>query len=64
MTEVKIHESWKKMLQPEFEKPYFQDLSRFVKDEIRTGQIIYPHPRNIFAALDNTPFEKVKVVIL
>jgi uracil-DNA glycosylase len=64
MTEVKIEESWKKALSEEFKKPYFWEISQFVKDEIIAGQTIYPHPKNIFAALDNTPFEKVKVIIL
>lgn len=64
MTEVKIHESWKKVLQTEFEKPYFSQLSQFVKDEILSGQLVYPHPRNIFAAFDATPFDAVCVVIL
>jgi uracil-DNA glycosylase len=64
MPDVKIEESWKKVLENEFEKPYFLELSRFVKDEILAGQTIYPHPKNIFAALDKTPFENVKVVIL
>jgi len=35
-----------------------------VKNEILAGKIIYPHPKNIFAAMDMTPFEKVRVVIL
>lgn len=64
MTEVKIEESWKKILSEEFEKPYFRELSQFVKNEILAGQTIYPHPKNIFAALDTTPFDKVKVIIL
>jgi uracil-DNA glycosylase len=64
MTEVKLEESWKKALSEEFKKPYFWELSQFVKDEIIAGQTIYPHPKNIFAALDNTPFDTVKVVIL
>lgn len=64
MTEVKIHDSWKNALQWEFEKPYFLELSQFVKNEILAGKIIYPHPKNIFAAMDMTPFEKVRVVIL
>ncbi|MBP7806197.1 uracil-DNA glycosylase, partial [Candidatus Gracilibacteria bacterium] len=64
MTEVKIEESWKQALSDEFEKPYFGELSQFVKNEILAGQTIYPHPKNIFAALDKTPFEKVKVIIL
>jgi uracil-DNA glycosylase len=64
MTEVKIDESWKQALRAEFEKPYFVELSEFIKSEILAGQTIYPHPRNIFAAMDITPFEKVRVVIL
>jgi len=59
-----MEQSWKTALSAEFEKAYFLKLSAFVKDEILAGKIIYPHPKNIFAALDNTPFEKVKVVIL
>jgi len=35
MSEIKIHESWKQALKEEFEKPYFQMLSEFIKDEIR-----------------------------
>lgn len=61
---VQLHESWKKVLKDEFEKVYFLELSRFVKNEILAGQTIYPHPKNIFAALDTTPFDQVKVVIL
>lgn len=64
MTEVKIHDSWKNALQWEFKKPYFLELSQFVKNEILAGKTIYPHPKNIFAAMDMTPFEKVRVVIL
>ena len=64
MSQVTLHESWKKVLKDEFDKTYFSELSHFIKDEIIRGHIIYPHPKNIFAALDNTPFESVKVVIL
>ncbi len=64
MTNVKIHDSWKTALSEEFNKPYFEMLSQFVKDEILNGQTIYPHPKNIFAAMNQTPFESVKVVIL
>lgn len=64
MTEVKLHESWKNALKEEFQKPYFLELAQFVKNEITSGKTIYPHPKNIFAALDKTPFDQVKVVIL
>lgn len=64
MTDVKLHDSWKNALSQEFEKPYFEELAQFVKSEISAGKTLYPHPKNIFAALDKTPFESVKVVIL
>lgn len=61
--EVKIEESWKKHLAAEFEKPYFQELAAFVKDEYK-NETVYPPPKFIFRAFELTPFEKVKVVIL
>ncbi len=64
MSDIRIDESWKRALKDEFEKPYFRELSQFVKNEILSGQTLYPHPKNIFAAMDQTPFESVKVVIL
>lgn len=64
MSDVKIHESWKQALEDEFEKPYFQNLSQFIKDEIHAGETIYPHPKNIFSAMNQTPFDSVKVIIL
>lgn len=60
---VRIEESWKKHLAPEFEKPYFKELTEFVKKEYATTKI-YPPPKDMFRAFDLTPFEKVKVVIL
>jgi uracil-DNA glycosylase len=61
--EVKIESSWKKHLKDEFEKPYFKELTEFVKKEYEKGSV-YPAPKNIFRAFDLTPFDKVKVVIL
>ena len=61
--EVKIHESWRRMLQPEFDKPYFAELVRFVRAEYAHG-VVYPPGRLIFAAFDRTPFDRVKVVVL
>jgi len=60
---VKIEPSWAKHLEREFEKPYFVELTAFVKKEYKDGAV-YPHPKNIFRAFDLCPFEKVKVVIL
>lgn len=63
MPEIKIHESWKKVLSDEFEKDYFKTLTAFVKTEYANHQI-FPKGKNIFRAFDFCPFDKVKVVIL
>jgi len=62
--DVKIEESWKRVLAPEFEKPYFQELVRQLHEEKRAGRVIYPPGPLIFNAFNLTPFDKVKVVII
>ena len=61
---LKLDPSWKARVGDYFERPEMQRLSEFLRAELRAGKIIYPPPRRIFAALDATPFEQVKVVIL
>jgi uracil-DNA glycosylase len=61
--DIKIHESWKRRLGAEFEKPYFKELVEFVRNEYK-GARVYPEPKNIFRAFELCPFENVKVVIL
>lgn len=61
--DVRIHPSWKALLEQEFEKSYFLELSEFVRNEF-SSQTIYPPGREIFAAFDACPFESVKVVII
>lgn len=61
--EVRIEQSWKVALQPEFDKVYFEELVRFVKSEY-TSKTIYPPAPLIFNAFDRCPLSKVKVVIL
>ena len=61
--DVKIDASWKKVLQDEFEKPYFAQLTNFVRDEYKTKKI-FPPGNMIFSAFDHCPFDKVKVVII
>ncbi len=61
---IQLETSWKKALSESFEKTYFQDIKSFLTTEISSGKIIYPHPKNIFAALNETPFSQVRVVIL
>src|SRR4051794_15778333 len=60
----KIEDSWKNALQEEFDSKYFTELKSFLKNEKRTGQIIFPPGPLIFSAFDSTPFKNVKVVIL
>jgi len=60
---VKIDESWKVLLQEEFDKPYFQQLTEFVKQEYQT-HVVYPEGKNIFNAFNLCPFSNIKVVII
>ena len=62
--DVKIEESWKRVLAPEFEKPYFQELARQLHEEKRAGRTIYPPGPLIFNAFNLTPFDQVTVVII
>ncbi len=61
---VQIEESWKHVLNDEFEKPYFSELRRFLQAEKALGKTIYPPGSLIFNAFNSTPFDKVRVVIL
>ncbi|NVK51575.1 MAG: uracil-DNA glycosylase [Flavobacteriaceae bacterium] len=61
--QVNIAESWKNILQPEFEKPYFKNLVDFVKSEY-TQHTCYPKGKDIFAAFDACSFDDLKVVII
>lgn len=61
--DVRIHPSWKALLQGEFEQDYFARLVAFVKQAYAT-QTVYPPAKYIFNAFDLCPFDKVKVVIL
>ena len=61
--DVKIEESWKRVLGPEFGKKYFVDLTDFVRTAYTTGRC-FPPAKLIFNAFNRTPFDKVKVVIL
>lgn len=60
---VKIHPSWQNVLSAEFEKPYFQQLISFVKEEY-TSKTCFPKGNEIFAAFDHCHFDDVKVVII
>lgn len=66
MTEarLKLEPSWKERVGAYFDRPEMIALSEFLRGELRAGKVVYPPPKQIFAALDATPFERVKVVIL
>lgn len=61
--QVKIHPSWASRLQSEFDAPYFQQLTQFVKQEYASGPCYPPGPE-IFNAFNLCPFPEVKVVII
>lgn len=63
MMDIKIEQSWKDVLNEEFEKDYFKNLVDFVKSEYKR-YTIYPPGKYIFSAFDHCSFDDVKVVIL
>ena len=58
-----INQSWDPFLNEEFEKPYFKELSAFLKREYET-KTIYPPKKEVFSSFYYTDLDKVKVVIL
>ena len=60
---VRIDPSWKKELNTEFEKDYFQNLTDFVKQEYSNHKV-FPPGKEIFAAFDHSTFQDTRVVIL
>lgn len=61
--DVRIEKSWQEVLKEEFNKPYFEELANFVRDEYKSKKV-FPPPKDIFKAFDLCSFDKVKVVIL
>ena len=61
--DVKIENSWEERLKSEFEKPYFEVLANFVREEYKT-QKVFPSVDKVFNAFDKCPFDAVKVVII
>ena len=61
--DVNIEPSWKKVLEPEFQKDYFKQLSNEVREAYLNGPV-YPPPKEVFNAFTLCPFDEVKVVIL
>lgn len=56
--------SWQRVLAEEFAAPYMLDLKQFLRAEKHNQKVIYPHSSNWFHALEATPLNEVKVVIL
>jgi len=56
--------TWSEALSGEREQPYFKTLLEFVEGERRAGKVIYPKNAEVFNAMQCTPFDQVKVVIL
>jgi uracil-DNA glycosylase len=64
MAEVQLHPSWKARVGDYLQRPDMRELSAFLRAEKAAGKAIYPRGADIFAALDATPFDQVKAVIL
>ncbi len=63
MKDVQIGGGWKEKLADQFDEAYFKSLTEFVRTEYLSATV-YPNPKHIFRAFDETPFDAVKVVIL
>jgi uracil-DNA glycosylase len=59
-----LPESWRPLLEQELEKPYMQELCAFLLAEQNAGKKLFPPLGEVFRALEASPFDKVKVVIL
>ncbi|MBD3767770.1 MAG: uracil-DNA glycosylase [Gammaproteobacteria bacterium] len=64
MSEIQLAASWLEQLRHEFEQDYMKQLKTFLQHEKAQGKLILPAPSQWFAALNATPFEQVKVVII
>lgn len=63
MKDVRLQKDWKEALENEFQKPYWEELTNFVRIQYQKTKV-YPPASNIFRAFDLCPFDKVKVVII
>lgn len=62
--QVKLEAGWKEALREEFEKAYMQELGDFLRGEKAAGKEVYPPGSLIFNALNSTPLDSVKVVVI
>ncbi len=61
---IQLEEGWRKLLLDEFSKPYMHTLREYLQQRKKAGATIYPRGNEYFNALNKTPLDKVKVVIL
>lgn len=61
---VKLDAGWQSVIGAEFDKPYMKSLKNFLQQEKDAGQVIYPRGPEIFNALNITPFDSVRAVII
>jgi uracil-DNA glycosylase len=62
--EVRLDPSWLDVLGKEFDQPYMKQLKTFLQQQKNSGKVIYPPGSQWFSAFNDTPFDKVRVVIL
>ncbi|EQM67416.1 uracil-DNA glycosylase [Pseudomonas tohonis] len=61
---IKLEAGWKEALRDEFDKPYMKALGEFLRAEKAAGKVVFPPGPMIFNALNSTPLDEVKVVII
>ena len=64
MLTPKLNQGWMLEIGGEFDKPYMQSLNAFLKGETESGATVFPPQEDVFNALNTTPFENVRVVII
>ena len=64
LSEIGLEASWRKRLQVDFDAEYMLELREFLREQKLLGKTVYPSKDEIFAALNATPFDAVKIVIL
>lgn len=59
-----IPKNWREVLKDEFDKPYLENLKRFIASEVAKRERIFPPLKDVFKAFSYTPYEQVKIVII
>jgi uracil-DNA glycosylase len=63
-SQLRPDRGWKEHLSEEFRQPYMQGLAEFLAAEEQAGKVLFPASQHCFNALNSTPLENVRVVIL